>query len=141
MASGASRRGMRGLQKTTGTAAAASPPSRIYRLFEQAMLERKQIVCSYGGYRRELCPIILGHSKGKEKALAFQFAGGSGSGLPPGGEWRCLFLAKVSDVGLRDGRWYAGDSHRQPSHCVEVVDLDVNPNSPYNPKRRLDVLR
>src|SRR5438067_3974657 len=42
-------------------------PSETYRLFERAMEERKQILCTYDGYRRELCPIILGHSQGKEE--------------------------------------------------------------------------
>jgi len=42
-------------------------PSSIYDLFAQAMLERKQIVCTYNGYRRELCPIILGHSQRQRK--------------------------------------------------------------------------
>jgi hypothetical protein len=30
-----------------------------------------------------------------------------------------------------------GSSHNQPQGCVETVDLDVNPSSPYNPKDRL----
>jgi hypothetical protein len=111
-------------------------PSRTYTLFAQAIRGRKQIVCTYGGYRRELCPILLGHSQGEEKALTFQLAGQSSSGLPRGGEWRCLFLSRVGDVQLRDGPWHAGDSHRQPQGCVEIVDLDVNPASPYRPKRR-----
>ena len=111
-------------------------PSPIYELFGQAMANRKQILCMYGGYRRELCPIILGHSQGQEKALTYQFAGASRSGLPPGGEWRCLWLSKVSKVHLRDGPWYAGASHTQPQGCVETVDLDINPSSPYNPRRR-----
>jgi hypothetical protein len=110
-------------------------PSANYALFEQAMRMRKQIVCRYDGNRRELCPIILGHSQGQEKVLTFQFAGGSKSGLPPDGEWRCLFLSKVSDVELRDGPWRVGSNHTQPQGCVEVVDLDVNPSSPYRPKR------
>jgi hypothetical protein len=110
-----------------------------YALFEQALRGRKQIVCMYGGYRRELCPIILGHSEGQEKALTYQFGGSSRSGLPKGGEWRCLFLAKVSTVELRDGPWFAGSSHTQPQGCVEIVDLDVNPSSPYDPKRRFGV--
>jgi hypothetical protein len=104
-----------------------------YALFEQAMRRRKQIFCMYGGYPRELCPIILGHSQGEEKALTFQFGGRSRSGLPRGGEWRCLFLAKVSNVELRDGPWFAGASHTQPQGCV----LDVTPSSPYDPKRPL----
>ena len=111
--------------------------SANYELFEDAMRSRKQILCVYGGYLRELCPIILGHSQGLEKALTFQFGGQSKSGLPPGGEWRCLRLSKVSDVELRDGPWHAGSSHTQPQGCVEIVDFDVNPSSPYKPKRRL----
>jgi hypothetical protein len=111
-------------------------PSANYALFEQAMRTRKQVVCVYGGYRRELCPVILGHSQGREKALTFQFAGASRSGLPATGEWRCLVLAEVTDVELRDGPWFAGSRHTSAQRCVEVVDLDVNPASPYRPKRR-----
>jgi len=113
-------------------------PSATYQLFEQAMRERSQIACMYGGHRRELCPIVLGHSGGEEKALTFQVGGSSSSGLPPGGEWRCLVLAKVSFARLHDGPWVElGDSHATPQGCVEIVDLDVNPASPYSPKRRI----
>ena len=112
-------------------------PSATYKLFAQAMAERKQVLCTYDQHSRELCPVILGHSGGEEKALTFGFGGGSSKGLPPSGEWRCLFLAKVSGVRLRDGEWHTGDSHKQPQGCVEIVDLDVNPASPYSPKRRL----
>jgi hypothetical protein len=109
--------------------------SRSYELFARALLERQQIVCRYDGYRRELCPIILGHSKGQEAALVYQFAGGSKSGLPVGGQWKCLRLTKASEVRLREGPWFAGESHQRPQACVEVVDLDVNPSSPYKPRR------
>jgi hypothetical protein len=112
-------------------------PSRAYELFAEAMGARKQILCTYDGFPRELCPIILGHSSGQEKALAYQFGGRSSRGLPPGGQCRCLFLSKVRNVQLRDGPWHAGDSHSQPQGCVEIVDLDINPTSPYRPKRRL----
>jgi hypothetical protein len=112
-------------------------PSAIYRQFAQAMTARKQILCEYDGHSRELCAIILGHSKGQEKALTFQFAGQSKSGLPPQGEWRCLWLSKVSNVRLRDGAWHAGTRHSLPQGCVEDVDVDINPFSPYQPKRRL----
>jgi hypothetical protein len=116
-----------------------NPPGRseTYRLFERAMTERKQILCTYDGYDRALCPIILGHSSGEETALTFQFGGESKSGLPPSGDWKCLRLAAVRDVQLRDGAWQAGARHSQEQTCVEIVDLDVNPDSPYSPKRRL----
>src|SRR5438132_3073766 len=112
-------------------------PSSAYKFFEEAITHRKQILCTYHGRLRELCPIILGHSQGREKALTYQFGGQSNKGLPPGGQWRCLWLSEVSNVRLRDGPSHAGDSHNQPQGCVDVVDLDVNPASPYNPKRRL----
>jgi hypothetical protein len=111
--------------------------SANYNLFEQAMRLRKQIVCVYGGHPRELCPVILGHSQGQEKALTYQVAGKSSSGLPPAGEWRCLFLSKVSNAQLRDGPWRVGASHTQPQDCVQSVDLDINPSSPYRPKRKV----
>jgi hypothetical protein len=112
--------------------------SRTYALFERAMLLRKPLHCMYGGHPRELCPIVLGHSHdGEEKALTYQFGGGSSSGLPRGGEWRCLWVSKVSGAELRDGPWIAGASHTQPQGCVDVVDIDVNPESPYQPKRMI----
>ncbi len=111
-------------------------PSHTYTLFQQAMLHQQQILCTYDGYFRELCPIILGHTQGQERALTYQFAGGSRTGLPPSGQWRCLFLSKVSNVQLRDGPRRTGASHMQPQGCVEEVDLDVNPDSPYNPRSR-----
>ena len=111
--------------------------TKTYRLFEQAMVERRQIICMYKGHRREICPVILGHRQGEERALTYQFAGGSSSTLPPGGQWRCLTLSDVSEIQLRDGQWHSGNSHKQPSGCVEIVDLDINPDSPFSPKRRL----
>lgn len=111
--------------------------SPTYELFAEAMADRRQILCEYDGCHRELCPVILGHSKGQEVALTYQFGGQSRSGLPPGGQWKCLRLSKISNVELRDGPWHAGASHSRAQPCVEIVDLDVNPSSPYNPQRRL----
>ena len=42
-------------------------PSSNYRLFEQAMRSRKPVFCMYGGYPRELCPVVLGHSQRTRK--------------------------------------------------------------------------
>ena len=122
---------------STATTTRTRVPSSAYKRFEEAMTNKKQILCTYNGRPRELCPIILGHSQGQEKALTYQFGGQSEKGLPPGGQWRCLWLSKVSNVRLRDGPWHAGDRHKQPQGCVEIVDLDINSASPYNPKRHL----
>lgn len=112
-------------------------PSQTYDLFARAIMERKQIRCLYNGHFRELCPIILGYSGNQEKALAYQFGGESERGLPRGGAWRCLYLSKVDNVELRAGDWHDGNGHTRKQECVKIVDLDVNPISPYNPMRRL----
>jgi hypothetical protein len=101
------------------------------------MRARKQIACVYAGYRREVCPIILGRSRGEGTALTYQVGGASRSGLPSEGEWRCLRLSRVGEARLRDGPWRSGSGHARPQGCVEDVDLDVNPASPYGPRRRL----
>lgn len=111
-------------------------PGSNCRLFEQAMRERKPVFHVYAGYSRELCPLILGHSQHQEKELTYQFGGQTKLGLLREGQWRCLWLAKVSAAQLHDGPWRTGSSHTQPQGFVEIVDLDVNPLSPYRPKRR-----
>jgi predicted DNA-binding transcriptional regulator YafY len=111
--------------------------SAVYELFVQAMSELKQILCTYEGCRREICPVILGHTRGQEVVLAYQFGGQSSSGLPPNGEWKCFKLSRVSGVQLREGRWHVGTGHAKRQTCVQDVDYDVNPASPYSPKRHL----
>ena len=99
-------------------------PSATYALFRDAILGERQVVCSYGGRRRELCPHIIGASKsGEEVVLAWQFAGESSGPLP---QWRCLRIAEVRDVRLRRGPWHEGGSHRTTQTCVSDIDLDIN---------------
>ena len=101
-------------------------PSATYRLFREAMLRQKQVVCQYQDYFRELCPIVLGYKDREEKVLAYQFGGQSSSLLPPGGAWKCLYLSEVRDAELRDGPWREGSEHRKEQTCIDIVDLDVN---------------
>jgi hypothetical protein len=116
-------------------------PSSVYNLFAEAMAGRKQILCVYDGYPRELCAVLLGRSKGEEVALVYQFGGRGKTPLPPRGQWKCLHLSKVSEGRLRDGPWHAGPSHKRAQSCVEIVDLDVNPDSPYKPRHHLRIVR
>jgi hypothetical protein len=99
-------------------------PSRTYALFRDAILGEQQVVCSYGGRIRELCPHIIGTDKnGEEAVLAWQFGGESSGKLP---QWRCLKLANVRDARARGGRWYEGGSHKTTQKCVTAIDLDIN---------------
>lgn len=101
-------------------------PSAAYKLFRQAILQEKQITCMYDGHYRELCPLVIGYKDKKEKVLAYQFAGNSKSGLPHGGEWRCLYVSRVRAAQTRDGPWHEGNEHTKTQRCVDLVDLDIN---------------
>jgi hypothetical protein len=101
-------------------------PNATYTLFRNAILAEQQVVCSYDGRARELCPHIIGTNKsGEEVVLAWQFAGESSGPLP---QWRCLRLANVRNARARDGRWHEGGSHKTTQKCVTEIDLDININ-------------
>jgi hypothetical protein len=101
-------------------------PSEVYVRVWHAVRERKQIIFSYDGARREVCPLVLGYAAdGEEKVFAYQFAGATsrGSKLP---NWRCFSLANVKTMQLREGEWYEGTIHKQSQSCVRFVDVDAN---------------
>jgi predicted DNA-binding transcriptional regulator YafY len=99
-------------------------PSAVYELIREAIQKEKQVTCLYKRMYREICPVVIGHAKGVEKLLAYQFGGETTSSRLP--QWRCLFIAEISDVHLRDGPWYEGGGHQATQTCVTDVDIDVN---------------
>ncbi len=101
-------------------------PSATYEIFRQAIVGKKQVVCTYQGFSRELCPHTLGYTDGRERSLSFQFAGGSSRGLPPGGQWRCMNLDEVQNPQIKDGPWHTGPTHLKPQTCVKQVQVEVS---------------
>jgi hypothetical protein len=110
--------------------------SANFDALHRAILEEKQITCTYNSYERQACPHVLGHTKDEEKVLVYQFAGQSGRGLEPQGQWRCLTVSEIKELKTRNGRWYTGKGHSRPSTCVETVYIDVNTAVPNQPGRR-----
>ncbi len=96
-----------------------------YSVMRAAILSIQQVVCDYHGHRREVCPHVIGTKDRCDKVLTFQFAGGSIRGLPPGGEWRCMFVDDITNAVARKGVWHTGESHTQPQTCVDEVDVEV----------------
>jgi hypothetical protein len=94
-------------------------------LFRLAIAERKQVICIYKGHYRELCPHVLGWKGGHPYVLAYQFAGRSSTGLPPGGEWCWIDVWQVLDARLRDGLWHTGQSQKKPESCIDRVAIEV----------------
>lgn len=96
-----------------------------YDVLRNAILNKQQVTCMYQGYQRQICPHVIGLKNGQRKVLAFQFGGGSTSGLRPGGEWRCLFVDQISNEQAHDGPWHTGQSHTEPQTCVDQIDVEV----------------
>lgn len=101
-------------------------PTSTFDLFCKATAEKKQVVCTYNGYVRKVCPHAVGYKLNREQAMTFQFAGGSSKGLPPGGEWRCLELSKVTGATIQDGPWHTDNNHSRPQTCVDHVVVEVD---------------
>lgn len=101
-------------------------PSSGYQSVRAAMEARLPVVCIYQGYEREICFHCIGYGiDGGEKALGFQYAGGSSKGLPPGGQWRCLNLDQLESVRSKEGGWHSGQGHSKPQSCVKEVHFEV----------------
>lgn len=96
-----------------------------YELIRTAIAERYQVMAKYRGLQREMCPHILGRSSGREQCLVFQFGGASSKGLPPGGGWRCMAVARLESVEVVEGRWHTREDYRRPHPCVEIVDVAI----------------
>jgi predicted DNA-binding transcriptional regulator YafY len=110
--------------------------SETFRLLHRAILERKQVLFTYRGAPREICPYILGHKGGAEQVLTFQFAGRNEKGLTVRGQWKCFKVAEIRDAALRDGLWHGDAEHRTTQRCVDDVYIDVNTAVPNQPGRR-----
>jgi hypothetical protein len=100
-----------------------------YSLIRKAIVNKEQVIATYDGRVREMCPHVLGTKAGRPQALFYQFGGFSRSGLGPPGSpdnWRCLPLERLSDVRVRPGQWHTAAIYRRPHQlCVDSVDVVV----------------
>ena len=101
-----------------------------YPLLRRAVLERLHVIALHQGRCRELCVHALGSKRGRPHALAYQFAGESASGLAPDGSpqnWRCLRVADVTVLALREGPWHTAPNYSGPHPCIDNLDVQVDP--------------
>ena len=96
----------------------------VYATIRQAILDKRQVVAMYKGHRRELCPQVIGTFNGRERVLAIQCGGTSSRELSPDGDWRCMDIDGLTEVGVREGAWYS-KSHSAPLRCIDEVDVQV----------------
>jgi len=102
--------------------------SQAYMMIRDAIANKQQVVATYKGHVREMCPHVIGTKNGKEQALFYQFGGTSSSeSIIPGNEdnWRCLAISELRDVSVRDGEWHSVSRHSRQQRCVDNIDLEV----------------
>ena len=76
-----------------------------YSILAEAINTKQQVVARYHDQERIFSPHALGTKRGISHVLVYQFGGGSQSGLPSEGEWRCLNVDELSDLRLEPGAW------------------------------------
>ena len=101
----------------------------MYEIIKQAIIKKQQIIATYNGYVREMCPHVIGIKNGQEQALFYQFGGASSSGqIQHDGSpknWRCIPIASLENVSVRDGEWHTASGHSKRQTCVDNVDVEV----------------
>lgn len=98
--------------------------SAAFAALRQAMLHRKPVRLNYSGKELEVCPYILGHAMGEERAFALEVdsAGKKGSG---GANWVCLRIQAVQDIRPLDRAWTVAVYPGRIQRCVDQVHLDA----------------
>lgn len=99
-----------------------------YEIIRQAILDKDQILATYDGHKREMCPHVIGRKHGRAQALFYQFGGSSNSGIGPAGSpgnWRCIPIDQLTDVSSRKGEWFTASNHSRRQSCVGAIDVEV----------------
>ena len=99
-----------------------------YQLIKQAIQKKQQVIATYNGFRREMCPHTLGSKNGVAHCLFYQFGGESSSGpIIPGSDknWRCIAVNQLSDIIVLDGPWHTGTRHSRRQTCIDFVEIEV----------------
>jgi hypothetical protein len=107
-----------------------------YRTLAEAIGTRQQVIARYAGEERVFSPHALGTKRGVAHVLVYQYAGGSRSGLPEGGEWRCLNLDELRDIRLEAGSWHTAPNVFNPQTCLDDVEVVVDPLPPRKASER-----
>jgi predicted nucleic acid-binding protein len=83
--------------------------SQVFMVLRQAILQRRPVHVSHGGKRQTVCPYILGHAAGEERAFSLLVEASSSTKRPAQTRWICLRLSKIEDVRFADEPWEEQD--------------------------------
>ncbi|MET4039893.1 putative nucleic acid-binding protein [Bradyrhizobium sp. RT6a] len=99
--------------------------SQVFMALRQVILGRRPVHVSNAGQRQTVCPYILGHAAGEERALALLCGAKFEHEASDTSRWICLRLSKVEDVRFADASWVEQDYPGPVQRCVDRVYLDA----------------
>lgn len=100
-----------------------------YTIIRNAILKKQQIFADYQGYKREFCPHAIGKKDKINKALFYQFGGGSSQGQITHhsvSNWRCIPIDKLTNIRPVEGKWHTFGKHSQSQTCITQIDVEVS---------------
>ena len=101
-----------------------------YSILADAITNKQQVVARYHDEERIFSPHALGTKRGVSHVLVYQCGGSSQSGLPSGGEWRCLNVDDLSAIRLEPGAWRTAANVFNPQSCLDEVEVLADPLPP-----------
>ena len=118
-------------------------PAGLGDLETVALLERAIATCSQieavyeedsGDEPRVFCPAAMGTLHGDRNLLVLQISGESSSGYEKGLE-RCLKVAKLHHVRLREGPWFPVEGDIREATCFKYGTIEIHSRCPRDPER------
>ena len=106
-------------------------PSRNYELLKQAIENRQVVEAEYNGWRRKMCPHVVGlASDGSEQALFYQFDGntsGGSIGINSPKNWKCMKVAGLANLRVVEDNeeWHTSLDHYKEQTCVKKADVGI----------------
>jgi hypothetical protein len=98
----------------------------VYDTLKKAIQFKHCVRVFAAGRSRDICPHALGLKDGKARLLAFQYDGGSASGLAAGGQWRAFFLNEISVATPIKGHWQSGPNLLAKTEaCLDRIELQA----------------
>lgn len=101
--------------------------SAAFAALREANLRRRPVRLTYGEKELVVCPYILGHAVGEERAFVLVVDGTGERKESEQGHWICLRLAKIQDIETLDCPWVDRPYPGPVQRCVDQVHLDVRP--------------
>jgi predicted nucleic acid-binding protein len=100
--------------------------SEVFKALRQALLERRPVHVSLDGKCQTVCPYILRHATGEERAFVLLLDASSRTKRPADAKWICLRLSKIEEVRFAHEPWIEQEYPGPVQRCVDQVHLDAS---------------